>query len=450
MADPGEQLKKVLAFKAALESSQEIYFTVFDDAEVLVRTIELKVREWLDEPETKVVRPVTVRSTSVDDVTPEVSSYALVDLLERAAALQAQGLQTQAESLYALAAADEDPRAMLEYARFMRRRGRFDRSIELNERVLRIPSLLMATDGASVLLRSDCLANLGIVRRKSGDLFGSVEALREAVETAKSIVPVATDVLVYSLDNLGHSYFKLGNVEGARASYEEAIGLRTVQGDALGAARSSLNLARLLRQDGDLDGALATAQAALAAADESEDDLLKANAAAAVGEYHFLIGNYDDARAFTAASLETNARLRNSDGESISTLQLGRIELATGDLPSAQEHADACYAINLRSGNVEGLVIAEHLGGQVALAKQEPDVAVRVLRSALSKAVELGSPSRESLVRSDLAIALAQTGIGGAEAAAEVDRALVLATRSGDAFAHTAAQKAAETVAGVV
>ncbi len=113
---------------------------------------------------------------------------------------------TQAETCYAQAVADDDPDALQQYAKFLRRRGRLDRSFEINQSLLgRSSSAEGVPNGDQLAFNSDILANMAVIRRKQGNLPEAVDLLRQAVQSAREAGYVGRKQLAYSLEILGWS-----------------------------------------------------------------------------------------------------------------------------------------------------------------------------------------------------------------------------------------------------
>jgi hypothetical protein len=201
MRDPGPQLNKVLAFRQDVEASKSFLFESWDSDESLQNGVEKALSKWLE----PLVMPKEGKSiawppTAVPH-SPQPSSES--DYLTTAKNLHKEGLHTQAEQLFSIASKDDDPLAVQEFARFMRRTGRFNEALRLNRKILDNPELLISQESSALKFRIHALANIGIIERKHGHLPESKSHLNEAVLTARNSAPNLEDALCYSLDNLG-------------------------------------------------------------------------------------------------------------------------------------------------------------------------------------------------------------------------------------------------------
>ncbi len=161
-------------------------------------------------------------------------------MVSRAWELASEGSVTQAEVLFSRAVRNGGPETLLESARFMRRRGRLEAAYQLDREYIEATA---SKDGLDMRVnRSRALANMGVVRRKQGNLRESRGHLVEAVAVARTAGPDGDVPLAYALDNLAHTAAQQGDLATAEHSLEEAHSIRARDDDQAGIAQSLINL----------------------------------------------------------------------------------------------------------------------------------------------------------------------------------------------------------------
>jgi tetratricopeptide (TPR) repeat protein len=397
MRDPGDDLKRVLTFRSMLEqpNSNGLMFETFDSEASLRHKIGRKMREWLqdDGPKAPVVvdlSPATIDTGALRRLDP-------AELLESARSYTEQKLFTQAEAAYAAAAIDNDPATILEFGQFMRRRGRMERAMELNRQVVADHNLLASQTGEAAALRARAMSNIGVLQRHLGEMGQSVHTLREAVRTAETSRSPIPEELCYALDNYGHSLLRAGEVDTARAQFEQAHAVRAEFGTADQRAQSAINLGRFHLEQTDYEEAIpyfATAQELLQ--DES-DQHLRANALAGQAEAHIRLGQHSEAGSLLESAYEVNEQLNNQKGRGIvrglqarCLLQAGQLDEAAKLIAETQEIADS-------TGDVQGAAVSALLRADHARRTGRPSVAtfIAAAEAAVAEASDAG-------LRSDL------------------------------------------------
>lgn len=396
LADPGEQLAKVLAFKAVMEESRSYYYKTFDHPKELVSHLRTWLNKHARETYTNEAEPIH-RSEIVE------AGAAVSDLgkLEPAAALvrarefEDANLAVQAESAYAAAVAEGDPESLEDFARFLRRSGRIERSLSINEQLL--GDLASVDDDVSVNRRARALANIGIIARKRGELERSRASLDEAVRTARSLQDPETPVLTYALDNLGHTLSRTGELDAALSVFSESLSLR--ESDASESSKSQLHIARIQRRRGQLDEAEAAASAALQVLGNGGSSESLAEASALLGEIFLEEGKFDEARSSFREALRLNEVEGRHDNIAMSLLQVARIDLQLGEVPSAEIGARRALEISEGSANGEGVAGSYLILGRIRSRSGDLEEGVRMLARAAELFVSMRNPTGEGWAR---------------------------------------------------
>lgn len=397
MRDPGEDLKKVLTFRSMLEqpNSKGLMFETFDSEASLRKKVARKMREWLKDGSPKT--PVLVDlSTATIDPRP-LRGLNPAELLAAARTYTEQKLFTQAEAAYAAAAVNDDPATVLEFAQFMRRRGRAERAMELNGQVVADVTLLASQTSEAAELRVRAMSNIGVLQRHLGELGQSVQTLNEAVRTAEIARAPIPEELCYALDNYGHSLLRAGKIGAARIQFEQAHALREEIGTADQRAQSAINLGRFHLEQANYEDAIPYFASALELLQENSDPHLHANALAGLAEAHIRLGQGSEARLLLESAYEFNYQLNNQKGLGIvrglqarCLLQAGQLEEAAERIAETQEIADA-------TGDVQGTAVSALLRAEHAWRAGESTAA-----TLLAAAEALVVQAADAGLRSDL------------------------------------------------
>ncbi|HEV7805248.1 MAG TPA: tetratricopeptide repeat protein [Solirubrobacteraceae bacterium] len=366
-SDPGEQLRKVLAFRRALEASKSLLFFTFDTPDEFRRLIQRTLQGWLrDGDEGREARrfesPLPRPGADVETESSDDASSSGQDVLERAQQLSRAGRDSEAESLLASAVvAGADAAVLQQYAKFLRRAGRFAHADEMSQRLLNLGEA-KGDDKAVV----DAHANLALSSRRQGRLATAERHLQQAIERASGSDAVDARMLAYLLDNLGLVFRRKGDLRGAGEMHRSAIAARGEE-DAEGNAHSYNHLGFIAKESGDLADAMTFHTKALEGFKLTEDRGGTASAQANLGAIYELRGDYEAAEASYRMSLKQNEDIPSATGIGMNYAQLARVKLAQGNLADARELADRCLEINERSGDQEGIAAALNIVGRIDL-----------------------------------------------------------------------------------
>lgn len=398
MRDPGDDLKRVLTFRAMLEqpNSKGLMFETFDSEASLRNKIGRKMREWLQDDGPKA--PLIVNLSRADTIdTGALRRLDSAELLKAARSYTEQKLFTQAEASYAAAAIDNDPTTLLEFGQFMRRRGRVERAMELNRQVVADGNLLASQTGEAAALRVRAMSNVGVLQRHLGEIGQSVQSLREAVRTAETSRSPIPEEHCYALDNYGHSLLRAGEVASARTQYEQADAFRSEFGTADQRAQSAINLGRFHLEQSDYEDAIPYFETARKLLQDESDQHLRANALAGQAEAHIRLGQHSEAGPLLESAYEVNEQLNNQRGLGIVRGLQARCLLQSGDLDDAAKFFAETQKIAEATGDVQGAAVSAVLRADHARRGARPSFAT--LLAAAEVAVAEAS---DAGLRSDL------------------------------------------------
>lgn len=414
LSDPGEQLKKVLAFKVRLNEEKDVFYKSFDDLSGLRFEVATRLHRWaLERHGAAPLRPdslasLTVAVPSKRDLAGE-SDPGSLEALAIAEKYEARGLVVQAESAYAAAAVDDEVVVLEKYARFLRRTGRLTKSLDVNRRILAMP-VDQSAEAASQRSRAYALANIGIIERKTGSLHSSRSSLREAVQTARAGGEELFEALAYALDNLSITASRNGDDEESARCLDEALGVRREVGDDPGIAKTLVNLTRLYKRTNRLERAKEICAEAISFLEGSSERSALASAHAAMGEILEEEGNLDAAEQAYRRGLEINESLGRPDVIALSLTQIGRVLIAKDDLPAAERYAQRSLDENEHASNREGVTASNHLLGRIYTATERTDLAISMLERVAGDYVSSRNPTGEAWARLNLARAQHQAG----------------------------------------
>lgn len=398
VADPGDELKKVLAFKKRLEDSKQILFDTFDSLDSLQEKFEKALTKW--EKPWKERVPLRITLPPFDD---GASLPVVQDPLERALEFVTAGKLVQAEILFARAVQNDDPRALSEFARFLRRQGRLNDSLTLNMRVVEdlITRSSLSAEEAGFLC--DSLANIGVIERKQGRLADSARKLHEAVAVAREAATPLPNQLAYALDNLGHTQTQLGQAAAAEESFTDAERVRIEAGDEQGRLASLLNRGWRLTRSKQFDEALACFDAAEALARDRHDDESLANALAGRGGCLQKSGQPKSAIAPLTSSLEINTRMNSTNGIGIAAGLLAQAHLEAGNTDAATRAARETLESSQTSTNLTGLATATWVLAKIDRTMQRTTTSNQLFDEAIALAQRSGNTNLSKAIELDYA-----------------------------------------------
>lgn len=225
------------------------------------------------------------------------------------------------------------------------RAGEFNDSVKSTEK-----ALSLARELSSSIMLAACLAQLGQLHAEMGDYPQAERTLRQALPMARAAGIPARPTLARVLYGLGNVYWRLGNLENARASCEESRDIAREIGD-------THTLLMALNRLGVVMGALGDSSAeenyyrqalSLAASlGNRERAAVSLNNLGALADEK---GELAKAQGFYLQAIDMAREIGAQQSLALYLINLGHSEIRLGQLDEAANH--------LR----EGLALAEHLG----------------------------------------------------------------------------------------
>jgi len=396
MVDPGAELQKVMDFRARLEEPKSLMYETFDSDERLRRSLNRKLREWLEDDAPKRPRSIVIPETTVD--TSGLKSRDRSDLVESARTFANQGLLMQAEAAYAGATDGGEPELLLEFGRFMRRTGRLEQAMALNYRIVEDPELLVTRSAEASGLRVRAMANIGVIRRDLGELTDSIRILQEAVQTAEtSREPIPVDEC-YALDNYGWTLMRAAQPEFALKQFQRVDRIRAEFGTIDERVQSAINLGRHHLTQGGLTDAIDDFSRALGDLRENSDQHLRANALAGKAEALIRLAREQEANELLRQALEVNQGLNNRKGQSIVHGLWARSLLQQERLSEADPHISAARELTDETGDTRGRAVVAWLRAEAARRRGD----VSEAHAFLIESEEVCAEAADANLRQDL------------------------------------------------
>ncbi len=398
LQDAGPQLEKVINFRSRLEKSKALLFATYDSEPSLEGALLGILTAWAKPLGDRVPQTIVIPTDTTDEL--DDASGSTTELLSVAQDLIDKKMYVQAEMAYSRAIGDGSPIALTKYANFMRRTGRSDTALELNERLLSDPALLARVDGEAIEFRVGSLTNMGLMYRKRGELSKSASVLREAVSTAALSAEPIDRELCKAYDNYGHTLLQLGRHEQAVEQFESAYKIRKESGNAADIAQSAINVGRSKMATGQHSEAESQFVEALRELESVQGhDHLRANALAGVAEAKLRRNIIEDVESSINECLKINQSINNSDGRSIAHGLYARLLLLEGDDEGAESHAEEALKESIRSNNLIGRATAIWLQAEVAFARGE----FEQCKDLLTRASNLEAQAPAATLAADLA-----------------------------------------------
>lgn len=392
LVDPGQELKKVLAFKRKLEKSGIVLYRNFDDEPAFRSEIKkhLQAVAKPDEPP-----PVAAPLTPVDMPPDRIKELekALADsekrtkraeaVIKRLQARQSSGKKKRpaprkAIEELALARADELALALAESASKAALEGRVEEARQ---------DFAKATDGTTNL---DVLFLAFEFYERTGDLATAEELLERWLALSGRDAETADTAIAQC--NLGLIYSTRGELDLAEEMHLKSLAIEEKLGRQEGIARQYGNLGVIYYQRGELDRAEETFHKGLVI---EEKFGLKAGLAAKysnLGLIYRTRGELDRAEEMHQKSLAIREKLGLQEGMASQYGNLGLIYRLRGELDRAEEMFHKVLAIDEKLGRQQSIAIAYSNLGSVAKDRSDLERTRVLWTKALDLYAKIGIP----------------------------------------------------------
>lgn len=425
LADPGEDLRKVLDFKSELERSRILLYSTFDTLDEFCHAFRSHLHNWVrhwqgDEPPSKKTNPALSpqRPTASPAGAPETSLGGEgLTLAQQAKAAVDRGRYTLAEELFAQATTGVyDRDAQTEYVRYLRKSGRLSLARTVAETFLRL-----AQDADDHVAEIEALANLAILARQQGNNASSLDYLGRALKVVDELLRtlsssdddrrrLAIANRAFLLDNYSLTLRRMpGRAEDALEALKEARACQEEAGDPRGVGFTLRNEGSLLTRLGRLQEAEEALKQALKVFSDVEYANGQATALWSLGEVYEAMGENVKAiemldRAIAVSPARAPVRIANNYAV------LARLHTKEGHLEQAQDFAEYCLCAAQDLGTPESRATALHVDAGVALAMGDHDRGIKQLHESLSLFTQVDNRVGVAAVRLTLARQLSERG----------------------------------------
>jgi len=437
LSDPGEELKKVLAFRRRIERDKTLLYQTFDTEEEFARLLRRHLAQWVrdDELERKAADAKIGESLSkiagetVEPPTQVLSVTSIGDLLDEAENLAANGSVADAEALFAQAVVGRNSvDAVIRYGRFLRRFERYAHSKAMFKRAVQ-----MATEQEDNIGRGWALANLGVIARKEEDFHQAERYFEESIGVAEKAGKVGLELLTYNYGNVGQMRMALGDLEGAEEFQRLSLGVQEEIGENEALANSYASLGVLLRRTGKWQKAKEAHQAGIEVSKRlgTLGNRTRAYNCGNLGLIFEHEGKYEDAIRMHQEALEINGRLGRNAGEALNRSHLARALLGDGQVQEAKRHNALALVHDKFHNNLEGLAYNNSTLGDIQRVGGNIDEAVQAYKKAAELYEKVDHPRGHAANLAKLGKAKSECGELD-QARDLLARAEVIAQESGD------------------
>jgi tetratricopeptide (TPR) repeat protein len=397
LADPGEQLKKVIEFKKERQTNKDLLYHEFDTTKLFQHWLRKYLAQWvIDHEKGKDISPKTskpplpiapqdegpfviVDKTSTDNLTTDQAN-----VLKEAQSLANQGKLVEAEEIFSkIAISTNAPEAIKQYGIFLLNDGRLKQSETMVEKLFQIGQ----TTKNDHWIADSCRL-FGIIYRIQGDLKKAEEMLLKASDLFGQLGD--QNGLAQCLVGLGQIY-RLGNFKKSEELLLKAIEIFGSLGDEIQLAIAHESLGTVYRIKGELEKSEKSYRKAL--------ELYQAlNNKAGIGNMYGGLGNifqlreqFDQAVEMYQKSIEIDEALGRNTGLAGNYSNLAIILRDRGDIKKAKELTQKALELKESLGELEGIATCLNQLGVICLMEKEYEKAEEMFTKSLGMNERLGS-----------------------------------------------------------
>ncbi|MEM8600384.1 MAG: tetratricopeptide repeat protein [Bacteroidota bacterium] len=409
LADPGDQLKRVLAFRKRIEAERNYLYDTYADGEWR-QTLLVNLCAWLDgwdEDDAKPTLPPGPHPARQRELERQIEALQrelealkseqgqeVARLAQRAHGYAQRGELTKAEILFAeLADEETNPDVLNQLGLFYRQTGDLDGARSTFEQMARVAEAEQDPEAQAI-----AYGNLGLVLRTRGDLSGAEAMHRKALTLNEQLGRVEGMASQYG--NLGLVLRTRGDLDGAEAMHRKSLELDQQLNRLEGMASDYGNLGLVLRARGDLDGAEAMHRKALAIEEQLGREEGMARDFGNLGLVMKARGDLDGAEEMHRKSLELSTQLGRLEGMASQYGNLGNVLLERGDLTGAETMYVKSLGIDDKIGRVEGIAATKKNLGIVHQDRNDSNAARAAWTVAVGVYERLGNHAKAEELRS--------------------------------------------------
>jgi tetratricopeptide (TPR) repeat protein len=355
LKDPGEQLRKVLAFKKRLESQRKLLHATFDSISAFQQVLRGQLAAWKEAHRSgnlkKVGSPLRTKQRLDESFILATSRTApsKPDVLA-AERLARQGRETEADEAFARAIVRGGAEATHSYGQYLLSSGR------PTEARRRFQTLLRITAGTEWHWRARAYSGLASIHKLRGEYQQAEKLFRNALSLEKKAGH--TGCMADEYTNIGIILKRREDLTGAERMQRRALEIYEGLHETEGVAIVYGNLGVIFRKRRDYTESERLLRESVKLGNQTGSLLALTRAYGNLGVIHRIRGEFDRAEEMFRKSLALNKKLGSLVGQAAQYGYLGLVYRQRGDLRVAEQML------------LESLRINEILGSKSGLAKQ--------------------------------------------------------------------------------
>lgn len=396
LADPGDQLKQVLAFRTEREKQRDFLYQFYEDDAEWEELVFRHLCNWLDNlreiepPPTITDREEAERIQALEEAlkkTQDAQVQAALKMVEKAWKAANNGLLTEAETRFACAVeVVEAPHVLNEYGVFLKRLGWFERAEKRFKQVIAWGE--QAEDASWVAIGSGNLSSVYLAR---GDLAEAESMFRQALSLHELVG--SREGMAIQYGNLGIVSLIRGDLKEAESMFGQALSLNQELGRKEGMASAYGNLGNMYRARDDLKKAESMYLHSLILYKSLG---LKEGMAIQYGNLAVVYEKCGDlvrAESLYRQALSLHESIGSREGMAIQYGNLGVLYLECGDLEEAESRFGQALSLNQELGRREGMAYNQMNLGTLRAKQGRISQARDYWQQALKLFTQLGSPN---------------------------------------------------------
>ncbi len=381
LEDPGDELKKVLAFKSKLENEKICFYDTFDNKEKFRKILEKNLSSWLnnivkekDEDEYSKNTSPQIKKEFVENKTIELNNQLLKNKKESLLEIQKlikTGQFSLAELMYARLSTiyPDNFDISIEYARFYIKRGLLQYAIEILNKLLRVQ--FISEINIAIIYREK-----GIAEEMRGNNNDAEKHYRESIELLnKNQKNECWKERVQSIIKLGNILRKQGKYPDALSELNSALSIYSNYNELQGQAKVNEYLGLTYKSLGKIEEAENCYNFAIKLIDYVSDET-KANILGNLGVILRMKGQYVEAKSKHEDSYRYYLQIGDKKGQERELSNLGIVYRRLKEYDKSQEMHEASLKIARECGHTNNIIIQLDNLGITALEQENFEIAL--------------------------------------------------------------------------
>lgn len=410
MADPGEQLQKVIKFRTRIEVERVGLFKTYETPQQWKDFLMRHVSEWLYNRldgklpvavvEEEKIEVLTESKEGMLQLRRELDEYKEgVSELEtteskvraRAVAHAVEALKLIEEGKFTLAEQSfaksvelyEEPEVLNNFGLFLYQTGSVDRARFMFEK-----ALFLSEGTEDKVHQAIAYSSLGKVYQTRGDLGNAQEMYEKALEINTTLS--RHEGMADSYGCLGDVYVIRGRLNEAEKMYKSALEIDSKNGRMKGTAKDYSRLGHVFRSRGEFRDAQEMFEKALKINTALRHRDGEAQDHLNLGNIYLIKRDLDKSQEMFERALDLNLTIRHQRGSADAYGSLGSVYLFRGDLDKAEANYLKALEIDRLLGRISGMAIGYGNLGIIHEKRGELNLAESMHQKALAIDIKLG------------------------------------------------------------